>query len=354
MAFAVRLRIGDQLFGVAEPVLEFEKHLRPDFKNGRADRGAQRGMHVFGARAVLLLHPLNRSCDDARERAPPSGVRRRERAGAFVSDQNRQTIGRLNRQQNTRRVGRQRVARRWLGSGVFYPVDKTYIRLMKLLRGDERPSRRVERGEKPAAVFEHVLAFVLTEISQAERLRRQRADAAQAGAESVFEADPFNRIADQQPQVVDITKREMLHLKSQISNLKSQISNLIMIAGIGVDIVEISRLERAIREHRDRFVNRVFTEREIEYCERVARKAERYATRFAAKEAARKALGAATPIAALSWHDVEIISSTEGAPQLQFHGRAAELVEKLKIVRAHVSLSHAQDQAAAFVVLEIE
>jgi len=126
-----------------------------------------------------------------------------------------------------------------------------------------------------------------------------------------------------------------------------------MIAGIGVDIVEISRLERAIREHRDRFVNRVFTEREIEYCERVARKAERYATRFAAKEAARKALGAATPIAALSWHDVEIISSTEGAPQLQFHGRAAELVEKLKIVRAHISLSHEQDQAVAFVVLEV-
>jgi len=126
-----------------------------------------------------------------------------------------------------------------------------------------------------------------------------------------------------------------------------------MIAGIGVDIVEVSRLERAIGEYGDRFVNRVFTGREIEYCERVARKAERYATRFAAKEAARKALGAATPIAALSWHDVEIISSTEGAPQLQFHGRAAEIVEKLKIVSAHVSLSHERGQAVAFVVLEV-
>ena len=126
-----------------------------------------------------------------------------------------------------------------------------------------------------------------------------------------------------------------------------------MIAGIGIDIVEISRLERAIGEYGDRFINRVFTEREIDYCERVARKAERYATRFAAKEAARKALGAATPVAALSWHDVEIISSTEGAPQLQFHGRAAEIAENLKIVRAHVSLSHAQDHAVAFVVLEV-
>jgi len=127
-----------------------------------------------------------------------------------------------------------------------------------------------------------------------------------------------------------------------------------MIAGVGVDIVEISRLEHAIEEYGDRFVNRVFTKREIDYCEQVARKAERYATRFAAKESARKALGAATPVTALSWHDVEIISSTEGAPQLQFHGRAAEIVKELKITRAHVSLSHARDQAVAFVVLEVE
>src|SRR5262245_20238226 len=102
-----------------------------------------------------------------------------------------------------------------------------------------------------------------------------------------------------------------------------------MIAGIGIDIVEISRLERAIKEFGDRFIKPVFTEREFDYCELIARKAERYATRFAAKEATRKALGAATPIVALSWHDVEIISSTEGAPQLQFHGRASEIAEKL-------------------------
>jgi holo-[acyl-carrier protein] synthase len=126
-----------------------------------------------------------------------------------------------------------------------------------------------------------------------------------------------------------------------------------MIAGVGVDIVEISRIERAIGEYGDRFVNRVFTEREIDYCERFSIKAERYAARFAAKEAARKALGGATPVLALSWHDVEIISSTEGAPQLQFHGRAAEIAERLGIIRSHLSLSHAQDHAVAFVVLEI-
>jgi holo-[acyl-carrier protein] synthase len=127
-----------------------------------------------------------------------------------------------------------------------------------------------------------------------------------------------------------------------------------MVIGVGVDIVEIPRLERSLAQFGDRFRDRVFTLREIEYCEIVARKAERYATRFAAKEAARKAIGAATPVKALAWRDVEIISSTEGAPQLEFHGQAAELVKRLGVVRAHVSLSHGSEQAIAFVVLESE
>jgi holo-[acyl-carrier protein] synthase len=125
-----------------------------------------------------------------------------------------------------------------------------------------------------------------------------------------------------------------------------------MIVGIGVDIVDISRLERALDTHGERFRNRVFTPDEIAYCDQLARPGERYATRFAAKEAARKAIGAATPVRALSWHEVEIISSTEGAPQLRFHGRAAELIEQLGVQGVHVSLSHGNNQAIAFVVLE--
>ncbi|MEP7343513.1 MAG: holo-ACP synthase [Acidobacteriota bacterium] len=122
-----------------------------------------------------------------------------------------------------------------------------------------------------------------------------------------------------------------------------------------MDITDIKRIEESLSQFGERFRNRVFTENEIKYCERFANqtaKAERYAARFAAKEAARKAFGAATPLKSLAWHEVEIISSTEGAPQLHFHGRAAELAEHLKIVRAHVSLSHAPQQAIAFVVLE--
>ena len=125
-----------------------------------------------------------------------------------------------------------------------------------------------------------------------------------------------------------------------------------MILGIGIDLIEIARLERALEAHGGRFARRVFTAREIAYCETFARRAERYAARFAAKEAARKAIGAATPVAALAWHDVEIISSSEGAPQLEFHGRAAELVARLGAARAHVSLSHALEHAIAEVILE--
>jgi holo-[acyl-carrier protein] synthase len=127
-----------------------------------------------------------------------------------------------------------------------------------------------------------------------------------------------------------------------------------MILGIGVDIVDISRIERALAQHGDRFRDRVFTPREIVYCEELIRRGERYATRFAAKEAARKAIGAATPVTALSWHDVEIIASNEGAPQLHFHGRAVDLIRRLQITRSHISLSHASDQAVAFVILERE
>src|SRR5262245_19032113 len=100
-----------------------------------------------------------------------------------------------------------------------------------------------------------------------------------------------------------------------------------MIIGIGIDIVDIPRLERTLAQHGERFLNRIYTPREIAYCEIVVRKIERYATRFAAKEAARKALGAVASISTLGWRDVEIIPSSEGAPQLEFHGRAAELIQ---------------------------
>src|SRR5262249_16348647 len=128
----------------------------------------------------------------------------------------------------------------------------------------------------------------------------------------------------------------------------------IMIVGIGVDIIDIFRIENSLETYGERFRNRVFTQNEIAYCQQFTLSGERYAARFAAKEAARKAIGAAIPVKGHLWHDAETISSTEGAPQLRFHGRAAELIKELKVVKTHVSLSHAENQAIAFVVLEAE
>lgn len=125
-----------------------------------------------------------------------------------------------------------------------------------------------------------------------------------------------------------------------------------MIVGIGTDIVEVSRIEKALSRHGERFIERIYSAREAAYCNALVNRAERYATRFAAKEAARKAIGAAVPVTALDWHDVEIISSSEGAPQLEFYGRAAELIGRLGVTRAHVSLSHTATMAVAFVILE--
>lgn len=125
-----------------------------------------------------------------------------------------------------------------------------------------------------------------------------------------------------------------------------------MVIGIGVDIIEIERLERALESHGSRLRDRLFTPREISYCIKAGREGERFATRFAAKEAARKALGAVRDLPALAWHEVEIISSADGAPKLEFHGRALEVTASAGITHTHVSLSHSRDQAIAFVLLE--
>jgi holo-[acyl-carrier protein] synthase len=125
-----------------------------------------------------------------------------------------------------------------------------------------------------------------------------------------------------------------------------------MIVGIGTDIIEVSRIEKALSRHGQRFIERIYSQREAAYCEALVNRAQRYATRFAAKEAARKALGAAVPVKALDWHDVEIISSSEGAPQLEFYGQAADFIRQLGVTRSHVSLSHSATSALAFVILE--
>ena len=114
---------------------------------------------------------------------------------------------------------------------------------------------------------------------------------------------------------------------------------------VGVDTIEIARIERALADFGERFLRRVFTERERErYATRVAE----LAARFAAKEAASKALG--TGIRGIRWREMEILSNRRGKPVLILHGRAADRAAALGLLAFDVSLTHSRTDAIAIVV----
>lgn len=124
-----------------------------------------------------------------------------------------------------------------------------------------------------------------------------------------------------------------------------------MIVAIGIDLVEIARIEEVFARRGDRFRARVFTEGEVSYCEQRASKLASYAARFAAKEAAMKALGTGWSDG-VGWRDVEVVSGPSGAPMIRLHRRALERMREIGATRALVSLTHSGNLAIAQVVLE--
>jgi holo-[acyl-carrier protein] synthase len=124
-----------------------------------------------------------------------------------------------------------------------------------------------------------------------------------------------------------------------------------MIVGSGVDLCEVQRIKAAIERHGRRFLERVFTDREIAYAQRKANLYERYAARFAAKEAGMKALGTGWR-GGVAWKDFEVANLPSGRPTLQFHGKAAEYAQKLGVGNISLSITHTQSQAMAIVILE--
>jgi len=124
-----------------------------------------------------------------------------------------------------------------------------------------------------------------------------------------------------------------------------------MIVGTGVDIAEVPRIREAIERFGDRFLQRIFTEGEIRYCQFKANRVERFAARFAAKEAAMKALGTGWNHG-VRWRDCEVVRMPGGRPTIKFHGRAAEFASRLKVTNASLSLTHTAEQAFAQVILE--
>ena len=124
-----------------------------------------------------------------------------------------------------------------------------------------------------------------------------------------------------------------------------------MIVGTGVDITEVHRIKAAFERFGERFLKRVFTPEEARYCLGKPNAAERLAARFAAKEAGMKAIGTGLRHG-VTWQDLEVVRHPGGRPNLKFSGKAAEFASRLGGKRVHLSLSHTDEQAIAYVILE--
>ncbi|HEV2045672.1 MAG TPA: holo-ACP synthase [Chthoniobacterales bacterium] len=123
------------------------------------------------------------------------------------------------------------------------------------------------------------------------------------------------------------------------------------VLGIGVDLVECARIQHSLDRFGQKFLNRVFTEGEIEYSMSMKFPARHLAARFAGKEAVAKAFG--TGIGkAMGWRNIDIQKKPSGEPFLVFSGPAQELAKQRGVTSALITLSHTDHHAMASVVLE--
>jgi holo-[acyl-carrier protein] synthase len=124
-----------------------------------------------------------------------------------------------------------------------------------------------------------------------------------------------------------------------------------MILGTGVDLAEVDRIRQSVERFGERFVNRIYTEREIAYVERKANRFERYAARFAAKEAGMKALGTGWR-RGIQWKDFEVVNLSSGRPTLALHGEAEKIARQLGVTSVQLSLTHTAKDGLAYVIFE--
>jgi len=117
------------------------------------------------------------------------------------------------------------------------------------------------------------------------------------------------------------------------------------VTAIGVDIVEIERVESVIRRWGERFLKRIYTETELKICQ------DRFsslAARFAAKEAVMKVLG--TGGRGIGWHEIEILTGDDGRPSVKLYGHASDKAEELNLREFSVSLSDSKHHAVAVAI----
>jgi holo-[acyl-carrier protein] synthase len=124
-----------------------------------------------------------------------------------------------------------------------------------------------------------------------------------------------------------------------------------MVIGLGMDIQEIIRIERAMRQGGKSFLDRTFTPGEITYCKRKKHFGQHFTGRFCAKEAFFKALGTGWA-KGVKWSEVEVLRKDSGCPEIKLSGKTAKLASRAGVEKIWLSITHSQAYAAATVVLE--
>ena len=125
-----------------------------------------------------------------------------------------------------------------------------------------------------------------------------------------------------------------------------------MIVGIGIDLVDVERMRRLLDRKGERALIRLFTDGERAYAASHPEPVRQLAARAAAKEAAFKALAGNDLARAIGWRELEVVSRSHQAPILLLHGRAYDRASELGVVRVHLSLTHTDTTAAAYVIVE--
>ncbi|MHB1562346.1 MAG: holo-ACP synthase [Isosphaeraceae bacterium] len=119
------------------------------------------------------------------------------------------------------------------------------------------------------------------------------------------------------------------------------------ILGIGTDIVECPRIGKMIEHHGELFLRRIYTEREIRYCQARKHAIEHFAGRWAAKEAILKAMGTGRS-RGIAWTHIEVRNGLDGKPQVMICGAARDVARELRIAEILVSISHCRTYATAY------
>jgi len=118
----------------------------------------------------------------------------------------------------------------------------------------------------------------------------------------------------------------------------------------GTDIIEISRIKESIEKYGETFINKIYSSREIEYCEKKGQvKYQHYAARFASKEAVAKMFGTGFN-GSFEWKDIEVINDNLGKPQIELSNGAKKIFEEEKLEKIDISLSHCKEYAVAMVI----